>query len=147
VDGIAVVGVAFRVLVALLTLAGVVGVPAVGWAECVSLPSTDRQIFERYPLVFIADVVEVDEVIEPEPFRYRVRFKVLEAFKGVEPGERILDFATTPEDFKFKAGTRVLVYTSRSEDRHSTACTPTRVIYGDGWALALRKLASGAKRP
>jgi hypothetical protein len=136
-----------QIAVALLSVAGVVGVPAVGSAECISLPGTDQQVFERYPVVFIADVVAVNEVIEPEPFRYRIRFKVLEAFKGVEPGEQILDFATTPDDFKFKAGTRVLVYTSRSEDRHSTACTPTRVIDGDGWALVLRKLASGAKRP
>jgi hypothetical protein len=124
-------------------------VPSVVGAECVSIPGTVQQVFERYPIVFVGDVLAVDESIEPDPipFRYRVRIRVVEPFKGIDAGEQVLYFATTPEDFRFKAGTRVLVYTSKSEDRHSTACTPTRIIYGDGEAMALRKLASGAKRP
>ena len=135
-------------LVTVCVAACVLAPSAVG-AECVSIPGTVQQVFERYLIVFVGDVLAVDESIEPDPipFRYRVRIRVVEPFKGIDAGEQVLYFATSPDDFKFKAGTRVLVYASRSDDRYRTTCTPTRVIPPEDRAEELRKLLSGAKRP
>lgn len=152
-DRLAVMRAAFRrpVKTLLVGLCAAVGVamPSVGHAECIGIPGTFQQVFDRTPMVFVADVLGVDTVIlDPIPFVYRVRFRVIESFKGTERGERVLDFAATPEDYRFKVGTRVLVYTARRGDRHSTACSPTRVVSdGDRDVQELRKLVSGAQRP
>jgi hypothetical protein len=136
-----------KLLIAAWAVAGLL-LPSIGRAECVRIPGTTQQIFERYPVVFVADVLGIDAVIDPIPFRYRVRFQVAESFKGADRGERVLDFASSPDDHVFKVGTRLLVYASRSGDRHSTACTPTRAVSNDDREVQeLRKLVSGAQRP
>ena len=136
-----------RILMALLVIAGVgTLLRSTASAECVSLSRTLEQTFQGEKLVFLADVLAIDAVIDPEPFRWRVRFQVVEAFKGTDRGERVFHFATTPEDFKFRIGTRVLVYAAGLDDRLSTSCTPTRVVDADNReVLALRKLATVAK--
>jgi len=132
--------------VVLLTVASVVAVPSAGWAECVSLSRSLERIFESEKLIFVADVLAVDAVIDPEPFRWRVRFRVVEAFKGTEPGERVFYFTTTPDDFKFTGGTRVLVFASGLDDRLSTSCSRTRVVGdNDGEVQELRKLSAVRK--
>jgi hypothetical protein len=134
--------------VALLTVASVVAVPSSGWAECISIPTTLKQRVEGYRLVFVGDVLAVDAVIDPEPFRWRVRFRVVEAFKGTERGERVFHFATSPDDFLFRIGTRVLVYAGGPEDRVSTSCSPTRVVGtgdNDRELQELRKLSGITK--
>jgi len=138
-----------KTLLVAVCLAVCVLVPLVGRAECIGIPGTLQQVFDRYPIVFVADVLAVDESIEPDPipFRYRVRFRVVEPFKGIDAGERVLYFAASPDDFEFTTGTRVLVYASRSSDRYHTTCTPTRVIPSNDRAEEIRKLVSGAKRP
>jgi hypothetical protein len=142
-----------RILVALLVLAGAGTLPSIASAECVSLSRTLEQTFKGEKLVFLADVMAIDAVIDPEPFRWRVRFQVVEAFKGTEPGERVFYFRTTPDDFKFTGGTHVLVYAGGLDDRLSTSCTQTRVVGdNDREVQELRKLSavgdkSGAQRP
>jgi hypothetical protein len=132
--------------VVLMTAAGMAAMPSVGWAECISIPTTLKQTLEGYKLVFVADVLAIDAVIDPEPFRWRVRFRVVEAFKGTEPGERVFYFTTTPDDFKFTGGTRVLVFASGLDDRLSTSCSRTRVVGdNDGEVQELRKLSAVRK--
>jgi hypothetical protein len=132
--------------VVLLACASLAAVPSSGRAECISLSQTLEQILKGEKLVFVADVLAIDAVIDPEPFRWRVRFQVLEAFKGTDRGERVFYFATAPEDFQFRIGTRVLVYAGGRDDRLSTSCTPTRVVDADdGEVLELRRLSTAAK--
>jgi hypothetical protein len=113
--------------VVLIAAAGVAATPSLGWAECVRrIPTTLKQRVEDYKLVFVGDVLAVDAVIDPEPFRWRIRFQVVEAFKGTDRGERLFYFASSSEEFTFEIGTRVLVYAGGLDHRLSTSCTPTR---------------------
>ena len=115
-------------------------------AECIIVPQTRSERLAATPLVFVGDVLKVETVIlDPEPFVYRVTFRVLEAYKGTTRGEQSFDFGATAEDFVFKVGQRVLVYAPRNHPgKFSTQCTPTRGVVLDDPELAqLRRLSGG----
>ena len=117
-------------------------------AECIRIQQTHAERLAVTPLVFVGDVLKAETVIlDPEPFVYRVAFRVLEAYKGTARGEQSFDFGTTAEDFKFEAGQRVLVYAPRGRPgKFSTQCTPTRrVVLDDPELSELRKLSGGAR--
>lgn len=119
-------------------------------AECISLRETFAEVVARTALVFVGDVLQVDAVIlEPEPFVYRVRLRVLESFKGTSAGERTFDFSTTSNDYHFVVGERVLVYGSRNErGKFSTGCSHTRQTQLDDEELVeLRALAAAHDTP
>jgi hypothetical protein len=97
-------------------------------AECIIIRRSLSERLASTPLVFVADVLKVETVIlDPEPFVYRVRFRVQEAFKGTSVGEQVFEFGATAEDFLFKEGQRVLVYAFRNDrGKFSTQCSATR---------------------
>jgi len=75
--------------------------------------------------VFLADVEDVRLV--PGSGSYEVRFRVLEAFKGISVGERTLRFIGSSESFSFQVGQRVLVYAGTDGDAWTTQCSRTRL--------------------
>jgi hypothetical protein len=97
-------------------------------AECITNGEFPKKRLGLYPLVFVADVLGFEQSIEPQSTRYRVRFQVIEAFRGIEVGERVLEFQSTAESFSFAASQRVLVYAHGTRDKYSTHCTATRVV-------------------
>lgn len=110
--------------------------------ECIKLNESLEQMFMRSQLVFVADVLGVDNVVQPESFRQRVRFRVIEAYRGIERGEQVVMFRPTAEDFVFSASQRVLVYAGGRRDNYSTQCTATRVVtLKDAELQELRRLA------
>ena len=131
----------------LLTIyAAVASEPVV--AECIIIPQTRSERLAATALVFVGDVLKVQTVIlDPEPFVYRVTFRVLEAYKGTARGEQSFDFGATAEDFRFEAGQRVLVYAPRDlRGKFSSQCTPTRrVVLGDPELTEQRELAGPAR--
>ena len=136
---------AIRLIVLALILIGVsVLYTATAFAECVTVNRSLPELVAATPLVFVADVLKVETVIlDPEPFVYRVRFRVLEAFKGTGRGEQVFEFGATAEDVTFQAGQRVLVYAHRNErGKFSTQCSATRaVVPDDSEILVLRRLS------
>jgi hypothetical protein len=111
-------------------------------AECVTIPTTVAQRLAGTPLVFVGDVLAVEEVIlDPEPFVYRVRFRVLEAYKGTTMGERTFDLANGPDEFRFVPGHRVLVYASPNKrGKFSTGCAGSRdTLLNDAELVELRR--------
>jgi hypothetical protein len=97
-------------------------------AECITIPMTLAERLKVAPLVFVADVVGVEVVPQPESYGVRVRFRVIEAYKGIETGEQALSFRPTAEDFKFEIGQRVLVYTAGAPDSHWAQCSTLRTV-------------------
>ena len=80
--------------------------------------------------------------VQPNWLNYRVKFQVIEAFRGIEVGERVLSFVSTAESFAFAPSQRVLVYASKSREDYSTQCTATRVVSSDDReVLELRRLS------
>jgi hypothetical protein len=129
-----------------LVLAGVLAVWASEThAECIRTLETIAERFARTPLVFLGEVLKVETVIlDPEPFVYRVRFKVDESFKGTTGGEQTFDFGATAEDFIFKEGQRVLVWAPRNErGKFSTQCTDTRSAKPDDPVVTELRTLSG----
>ena len=126
-----------------------VSVLALAWgreaqAECISIRETAAERFDRTALVFYGEVLKVETVIlDPEPFVYRVRFRVDQPYKGTTRGEQTFDFGTTAESFVFKQGQRVLVWAHRdSRARFGTQCSPTRTATSDDSELTgLRKMS------
>jgi hypothetical protein len=111
-------------------------------AECITLSQRPSDRLREHKMVFVADVLGLDNIIEPESFRYRVRFQVIEAIKGIGRGEQAVQFAPTAEDFAFKVGQRVLVYVAGEPGRYSNQCTPTReTMLEDPEVQDLRRLA------
>jgi hypothetical protein len=129
-------------LVVLLMLLAWEGRSSRVWGECIMLNESLEQAFMRFQLVFVADVLGIDNVLQPESYRQRVRFRVIEAYRGIERGEQVVLFRPTAEDFKFEASQRVLVYATGTRDNYSTQCTATRVVtLEDGLLAELRQLA------
>jgi|RhiMethySRZTD1v2_1073278.scaffolds.fasta_scaffold654041_2 hypothetical protein len=97
-------------------------------AECVRTLETKVQRFARTTLVFYGTVLKVETVIQdPEPFVYRVRFRVDQPYKGTTAGEQTFDFGATAEDFIFKEGQQVLVWAPLNQHgQFTTQCTATR---------------------
>ena len=111
-------------------------------AECVSDGGSPSKRLKSYPLVFVGDVRGFEGSFQPNWLGYRVKFQVIEAFRGIEVGERIVSFVSTAESFAFAPSQRVLVYASRSQDDYSTQCTATRVVSSDDReVLELRRLS------
>ena len=114
-------------------------------AECIGTLETIAERFARTPLVFFGEVLKVETVIlDPEPFVYRVRFKVDQSYKGTSRGEQSFDFGATAEDFIFKEGQRVLVWAPRNErGKFSAHCTGTRSAKPDDPELTELRALSG----
>jgi hypothetical protein len=133
------------------TIRGLVlaSVLAVTWAsdahaECIGTLETMAERFDRTSLVFYGEVLKVETVIlDPEPFVYRVRFRVVQPYKGTTRGEQTFDFGATAESFIFKEGQQVLVWAPLDQRRKfSTQCTATRTATVDDPELTeLRKLS------
>jgi hypothetical protein len=108
------------------------------------ITQTPVQLLASTPLVFAGEVLAVDTVIlDPEPFIYRVRVRVQEAFKGTAAGEQVFDFSSTVESFRFEKGQRVLVFARRDQrGQFSTQCSATRLTTPNDREVAeLRRLA------
>ena len=115
-----------------------VTVLSVAWAsnahaECVRTLETKAERFARTALVFYGTVLKVETVIQdPEPFVYRVRFRVDQPYKGTTAGEQTFDFGATAEDFIFKEGQQVLVWAPLNQHgQFTTQCTATRTTTVD----------------
>jgi hypothetical protein len=96
-------------------------------------------------LVFLADVVSVQDATTGGMRVADVRFRVVERFKGVLTPDVTLRFdATQAEHFTFVSGQRLLVYASRSQGRWHSGCTRTRLVReGDPEIEILRGLTTG----
>ena len=129
-----------------------VSVLAVAWAsdahaECIHIQETISNRFDRTALVFYGEVLKVETVLlDPEPFVYRVRFRVDQPYKGTASGEQTFDFGPTAEDFIFREGQQVLVWAPRNQrGKFTTQCSATRTTsVDDSELIELRKL-SGRK--
>jgi len=114
-------------------------------AECITDGEVPKKRLGLYPLVFVADVLNLEKASQPESTNYRVRFRVIEGFRGIDVGERVLEFQQTAESFSFAASQRVLVYASGTRDQYSTQCTATRVVAAeDREVQELRRLSRKA---
>lgn len=105
-------------------------------AECI-LPQDDTLCgrFAGHSEIFLGDVVAVEDVVEPEDkgWHQRVRFRILERFKGSDETERTIQFGRMAAgDFVFGPGQRVLVYGHVFGAELSTRCTSTRLFDGIG---------------
>jgi hypothetical protein len=135
-----------RVTATLIVLVALLGWPA-RWArvsaECITDGETPRKRLSQYPLVFVGDVLNFEKSSRPESTNYRVRFRVIETFRGIDAGERVLEFTSTAESFSFATSNRVLVYASlETRDTYSTQCTATRVVASeDREVQELRRLS------
>src|SRR5262245_4888079 len=81
--------------------------------------------FNLSAAVFLADVQDMQLV--PNTLETDVRFRVLNAFKGIRPGEQTLRFRSSAESFSFRIGQRVLVYATVDRDVWSTHCSRTQL--------------------
>lgn len=123
-----------RVIATLAVLMALVGWPVTSArlsAECITNGEVPKKRLGMYPLVFVADVLGTEWSSQRESLNYRVRFRVIEAFKGVDVGERVLEFRSTAESFYFAAPQRVLVYAFGALGNYSTQCTATRLVASD----------------
>jgi hypothetical protein len=118
-------------------------------AECVRVFSSPAEHLASAALVFLGDVLKIETVIPEsasEPFFYRVRVKVREAFKGTDVGERTFEVQPTAEDVKLEEGRLMLVYAYRNPaGKFMTQCTPTRKTALDDPEVATLRRASAAK--
>jgi hypothetical protein len=134
-----------RVIATLGILAAIVASPVTSArvsAECITNGDSPKKRLDLYPVVFVGDVLGFESSDQREFLAYRVRFRVVEAFRGSDVGERVLQFRQTAESFPFAASQRVLVYASRTPDDYSTQCTATRVVASDDReVLELRRLS------
>jgi hypothetical protein len=96
-------------------------------AECITVARTLERRLQETPLVFVGEVLGTENLLLPESYRVRVRFRVVEPFRGIDAGEQAVSFRPTAEDYKFEVGQRVLVYATGTRDNYSTQCTGTRV--------------------
>lgn len=128
--------------------AGSIFWPAAASAECVF--STAASEFDRAAQVFVGDVSSVEYVESRTPLGLRpyvrVRFRLIESFKGPDDRERTLDFVIISESYVFAGGQRVLVYAAPYETGWSTWCSPTRRANIDDSSEfdLLRQLSKGA---
>ena len=76
-------------------------------AECITDGQSPKKRLGLYPVVFVGDVLGFESSDQRESLSYRVRFRVIEAFRGAQ---------------------RVLVYASGTPAQYSTQCTATRVV-------------------
>ena len=55
-------------------------------AECISDGGSPDKRLKSYPLVFVGDVRGVEGSVQPNWLNYRVKFQVIEPFRGIEVG-------------------------------------------------------------
>jgi hypothetical protein len=103
-------------------------------ADCGLLPPP-CQAWARATLVFYGEVLEsafTPNYVKPgedsTDGRQQVKFKVLQAVKGVENGELTATFNITSEAVSFKPGGQYLVYASQREGQWETVCSRTKKI-------------------
>jgi hypothetical protein len=107
-------------------------------AECI-VPPPPCIALERSSHVFIADAIEASsefKVVEPRGsalLPQRVRFRIVEAFKGVVKGQTQVDSNTDSaaigESVLFRSGTRYVVYAAAgSNGVWATACSRTWAV-------------------
>jgi len=134
-----------RVIATLGVLAAIVACPATSAhvsAECITNGENPKKRLDLYPVVFVGEVLGFESSDQREFLAYRVRFRVIEAFRGIEVGERILQIRQTAESFTFAPSQRVLVYAHGTPNDYSTQCTATRVVVSDDReVLDLRRLS------
>ena len=111
-------------------------------AECIALRESLAERVTRSQLVFLGEVLSIENILQPESYRYRVRFRVMESFRGLGKGEQVVQFRPSAEDFKCDVSQRVLVYATGARDQYSTQCTATRLADADDFEVReLRRLA------
>jgi hypothetical protein len=134
-----------RVIATIVVLAATVAWPATSArvsAECITNGESPKKRLGIYPVVFVGDVLGFESSDQREFLAYRVRFRIIEAFRGIDMGEQVLQFRQTAESFPFAASQRVLVYAHGTLDDYSTQCTATRVVASDDReVLELRRLS------
>jgi hypothetical protein len=114
--------------------------PAPAYADC-DVGGPICNAFGRAKLVFLGDVVEVTSPKAGSP-ALRVRFRVIEAFKGVSDSDLVLAFQLSPEEFRFVQGQRLLVYASQWRGYWKAGCTRTReAVSTDSELAAVRGLS------
>jgi hypothetical protein len=134
----------FRLALALLVILPLVDVPL--RADCAAVGDTPICYgFGESELIFLADVVDVQDATAGGTRVADVRFRVVDRFKGVVAPDATLRFdATQAERFTFVAGQRLIVYASRSQGRWHSGCTRTRVVGDDDPEIdILRGLTTG----
>jgi hypothetical protein len=135
----------YLLLVALVSVTGI----RTAEAECVTIYRSPAEHLAAAALVFVGEVLKIETVIPEsasEPFFYRVRVQVREAYKGTEVGARTFDVQPTAEDPKLEEGRLMLVYAYRhSGGKFMTQCSPTRKTALDDPELATLRRASAAK--
>ena len=118
-------------------------------AECITLFHSPAEYLASAAMVFVGDVLKMETVIPEsasEPFFYRVRVRVREAYKGIDVGERTFEVQPTAEDVKLEEGRLMLVYAYRNPGgKFTTHCTPTRKTALDDPEVATLRRASAAK--
>jgi hypothetical protein len=113
-------------------------------AECIALATTPAEWLRHRSVIFVGDVVAIrDEQHEDHHYQV-VTFDVVEAFRGVRRGTRTLRMLDPYLDgFRFiEESQRVFVVAGTfARNRHSTACSPTRVFrFDDPFLEELRRL-------
>ena len=112
-------------------------------AECITDTRSIEQRRQDTPLVFVGDVLSIENVLRPsgDLYRVQVRFRVVEPYRGMDPGEQAVSFGLTAGQFTFQVGQRVLVYATGTPGNYSTHCTGTKVVGAqDPEAQNLRRL-------
>jgi hypothetical protein len=101
-------------------------------------------------LVFVGEVVSIDPASGPTRSGVvtRVRFRIIELFKGVTPANGDLELQPSSEEFPYEVGQRVLVYAVRGSTGWSTACTRTKKLSASDTEVAIiRGLADPRSGP
>ncbi|MCI0662095.1 MAG: carboxypeptidase-like regulatory domain-containing protein [Acidobacteria bacterium] len=114
--------------------------PTSAYAEC-AVPGPICESFKRATIVFHGEVIEV---VAPKGKSgvLKVKFRILEGFKGVSASELRLAFGPSSEEFHFVQGKRLLVYASQWQGLWSAECTRTReAISTDSEVAAVRGLS------
>jgi hypothetical protein len=116
----------------MLWAAHAIAAPAIAHAECVTPASTPAGWLRHRSVIFVGDVVAIrDERVDNDQHQL-VTFTVVEAFKGIKPGQRTLRFvgAWTVDGFTFlEESLRMLVVAQPAgRNRHFAGCTPTRAL-------------------
>ena len=105
--------------------------PHLASAECITVQMSLAEWVDSSRFVFFADVVSVENVLKPESYRIRVRFRIIEAFKGTKRGNVTLDFRPIADEFQYQRSQSVLVFAVGTPGDSSSACNATRIATAD----------------
>jgi hypothetical protein len=114
--------------------------PTPAYADCAA-PGPICDAFRRATIVFLGDVAEITAP-KTGSRALRVRFRVIEGFKGVSASDLALAFEPSSEEFNFVQGQRLLVYAIQWRGYWMAACTRTReAVSTDSEVAAVRGLS------